>query len=413
MLASLLAILACFPVLTVSAGIFDWPNLPSSNTSEISLNITSSPYSFSAEELEQRLNVPEGSLNGITITQLPNMSQGNLQINGEPVDLYEEISREDIANLTFLPTEASSSVSLSILPKVKDAVQTVVALRVQTSSVPIEVASGEYETLSEIPVYGYLSAYHPDGDFLRTILVEKPQKGTVAFDGQAFCYEPFPGSKGADQFAVTLVDDRGNRSEETVQTVLIEPKDPQYEYWDLHGSPAYYSAVKLLQNGIFSGEIIGSRRYFSPKQTLTRGEFLMLLISACGWESELSTVSPNTGLLNDSEIPSYLKPYVALGIQKGVILEKSFASDEIPTRAEAVVLADRACQLSKVERANPPWEDLSEIPQWALQSYMNLSGYGFLSFPDNYAHPNDGLTRENTADLLWQCRKYITKSNIK
>ena len=412
-LVSLFMILTCFPVLTVSAGIFDWPNLPSGNTSEISLNITSLPYSFSTEDLEQRLNVPAGSLKGITITQLPETSQGKLQLNGEPVNLYEEIGRNDIENLTFTSAKVSSSVSLSILPEVKDAVQTVVALRVQTSSMPIEVASGEYETLSEVPVYGYLSAYHPNGDFLRTILVEKPQKGTVSFDGQTFCYEPFPQSEGVDRFAVALVDDQGNRSAETVQTISIEQKNPQYDYWDLNGSPAYYSAVKLLEDGIFSGETIGSRRYFGPKQSLTRVEFLMLLISACGWEAEIPAASPNTGLLNDSEIPAYLKPYVTLGIQKGIIVEKTFRANEIPTRAESVVLTDRACGLSTVERINLPWSDLNEIPQWALQSYMNLSGYGFLSFPNNCAHPNDGLTRENTADLLWQCRKYNTSRSIK
>ena len=64
-----------------------------------------------------------------------------------------------------------------------------------------------------------------------------------------------------------------------------------------------------------------------------------------------------------------------------------------PLEQEAVVLADRACRLSKVERANLSWADLSEIPQWSLQSYMNLSAYGLLSFPDNYARPNDALTR--------------------
>lgn len=412
--ACLLLTLICFPVLTVSAGIFDWPNVSPGNGSEISFNIAISPYPFSADELERRLNVPSGSLKGITITRLPEESEGSLRLDGEPVGLYEEISRDSFEYLTFTPAKSATTASLSILPQVKDAVQTVVSLRVQTAaSLPIEAAFGEYETLSEVPLYGYLSAYNPNGDFLRTILVEKPGKGTVSFDGQTFCYEPFPGSKGTDQFTVALADELGNRSAEVVQTISIEPKDSRYDYWDLNGSPAYYSAVKLLQNGIFTGETIGSRRYFRPLQTMTRGEFLMLLISACGWENELPTASPNTGLANDSEIPSYLRPYVTLGIRKGVILEKNFAPDEVPTCAEAMVLADRACGLSKVERTSPTWPDLSEIPQWALQSYMNLSAYGFLSFPDNYAHPNDGLTRENTADLLWQCRKHITKSNIK
>ena len=400
--------------MTVSAGIFDWPNLCPVNVSEISLNVTASPYSFSAEELERRLNVPVGSLKGITITRLPGASEGSLRLNGEPIGLYEEISREALERLTFVPEKAVSAVSISILPKVKDSVQTVVSLRVQAAvSLPIEAASGEYETLSEVPLYGYLSAYNPNGDFLRTILVQRPEKGTVSFDGQSFCYEPFPGSEGTDRFTVALADEAGNRSTEAVQTISIEPKDNQYDYWDLNGSFAYYSAIKLLQNDIFTGETIGSRRYFRPQQAVTRGDFLMLLISACGWENELPTASPNTGLANDSQIPSYMRPYISLGIQKGVILEAAFAPNEIPTRAEAVVMADRACRLSGVERANLSWGDISEIPQWSLQSYMNLSAYGLLSFPDNYAHPNDALTRENTADLLWQCRKIITKSNIK
>lgn len=348
------------------------------------------------------------------MTRLPAESEGSLCLNGEPVRLYQEISRDVFENLTFTPAKAAQTASLSILPEVKDAVQTVVSLRVQpTSSLPVEASAGEYETLSEVPLYGYLSAYNPNGDFLRTILVEKPEKGTVSFNGQTFCYEPFPGSKGADHFTVALADEQGNRSGEVVQTIAIEPKDSRYDYWDLNGSPAYYSAVKLLQNGIFAGESIGSRRFYRPQQPVTRGEFLMLLISACGWEEELQATSPNTGLQNDGEIPSYLKPYITLGIQKGVIVEEKFYPEQIPTCAEAVVLTDRACQIPQVKRGNPSWEDLSEIPKWALQSYLNLSAYEFLSYPDNRANPNDGLSRENTADLLWQCRKYKTKSNIK
>lgn len=412
--ACLVFIIFCFPVLTVSAGIFDWPNISPTNTSEISLNITNSPYPFSADELEKRLNIPTGSLKGITVTKLPNESEGSLMLNGESVSAYQQISRDALQYLTFVPAKEAAGASLSILPQVKDAVQTVISLRVQSDDVtPIAVLSKEYETFSEVPIYGYLSVSNESERYLRTVLIEKPQKGTVSFDGQTFCYEPFPGSEGNDHFTVVLTDDTGNRSEEAVQTISIEPKDLMYDYWDLNDSPAYYSAVKLLQNDIFAGEVIGSRRYFHPEQTVTRGEFLMLLVSACGWEDELSATSPNTGLLNDGEIPTYLKPYLALCIRKGVIVEDRFDSDEIPTCAEAVVLTDRACKLSNVERANPGWSDLGEIPQWALQSYMNLHAYDFLSFPDNKTHPNDGLTRENTAELLWQCRKYITKSNFK
>lgn len=415
MTACLIVICVCFPVLTVSASVFDWPHISPGDRFEISLNIAASPCPFSTDEMERQLNISAGSLKGITVTRLPAESEGSLYLNGKPVSLYQEIDRESLEKLIFIPADGVVTASLAILPEVQNAVQTQVSLNVQDNKTlfPIEACSGKYETFSEVPLYGYLSASHPNGDFLRVILVEKPEKGTVSFQGQAFCYEPFPDSQGMDRFTIVLADENGNRSSQVTQMIDIEPKDKHYDYWDLNGSPAYYSAVKLLQNGVFTGETIGSRRYFKPQQTVTRGEFLMLLISACGWEKELPSVSHNTGLQNDDNIPSYLKPYVSLGVQKGIILEKEFHAQQVPSHAESVVLVDRTCRQQNTARSSPHWKDANEIPEWALQSYQNLSAYGFLSYSDNRAHPNDELTRENIADLLWQCRKYNTISNIK
>ena len=44
-----------------------------------------------------------------------------------------------------------------------------------------------------------------------------------------------------------------------------------------------------------------------------------------------------------------------------------------------------------------------------VQDYLNLLGYRMLDLYDGCAHPNDPLTRDHAADLLWQSVKYRQK----
>ena len=133
-----------------------------------------------------------------------------------------------------------------------------------------------------------------------------------------------------------------------------------------------------------------------------------MLLGVTGREKNLPACV-NTGLANDGEIAPYLKPYVKKAVEEGIITESSFAADEVITRAEAVVLTNRAAAIKKVSGYNLNYDDTGDIPEWALQSYIDLCAYRMIDLPDNLARPNAALTRDFSADLLWQLKKYHDK----
>ena len=69
-------------------------------------------------------------------------------------------------------------------------------------------------------------------------------------------------------------------------------------------------------------------------------------------------------------------------------------------------MTERTAKIPDVDTYNLQLPDIGEIPNWAMQSYMDLSAYKMLDLYDGAAHPAKGLTRSYAADLLWQLWKY-------
>ena len=154
-----------------------------------------------------------------------------------------------------------------------------------------------------------------------------------------------------------------------------------------------------------TGEKSGDAYFFYPSEQVTRGKFVIKLIAALGMENRLSSCV-NCGLQNDSEIPQYMKTYVKLVKDTKIITEKVFYPNQVLTRAEAVVLIDRALNIPDVKNAALSYSDKASIPKWAIQSYMNLSAYKMLDFYDGLMKPSVALQNDHMADLLWQVWKY-------
>lgn len=399
-----LAVLCC-PPLTASAGVFDWPrNVESASARQITLSGTAGgTIAFSPAELERQLGMESGSLRALTVIDYRG---GSLTAQGEPVERGTSFSREELGTLAYLANESPAIITL--LPNGGEIRPVNLSIRTADAGLVRPTASDQQlEAISGITSYGQFAVYGPNGERPAIRLVVPPEKGTLTISGTGFSYTPYPSEQGTDQFCY-LAAGVGGVSDQATVSVEISAYDEQYDYWDLNGSYAYYSAVQLLENGIFCGEQIGSRRYFEPQRQMTRAEWMMALTAACGMGENLSSVSVYTGLENDGELPLWLKPYLTAAKENGCLIERSFFPDEIPTMAEAVTWTDRFCALETVTRCNPCWEDISEIPDWALQSYMNLEGYGMLSAHFNRVEPTALLTRERAADLLWQAAKYCS-----
>lgn len=260
-------------------------------------------------------------------------------------------------------------------------------------------------TAQNIQVSGMLRMYDKENDTAQIEIITFPEKGEIVFDGFSFTYTPFLNHIGEDQVTVVAVDQAGNRSNVSTLSIMIEKSADTFYYHDMRTNPSHYSAIKLHENGLIQGQQIGEIRLFHPKQNVTRAEFLIHLLSALQLQ-ELVEPTVNTGLQNDGSISMWLKPYITLGKAHGIIKEDQFEPDQMITNAEAVVYVDRAANIKAVRGYDLGLSDTQKIPEWAVQSYLNLGAYRMLDLYDGEARAMEALTRDTAADLIWQLFKY-------
>ncbi len=113
-------------------------------------------------------------------------------------------------------------------------------------------------------------------------LLTAPSKGNLTCFGSGFVYEPHDGKSGRDSFTYQVRDAQGNRSEEATVSIRIDKDVDDVSYCDMGDSLNSYAALCLAKEGILRGERVGGSDYFHPKETLSQGEFLLLLMDAAG-----------------------------------------------------------------------------------------------------------------------------------
>ena len=255
----------------------------------------------------------------------------------------------------------------------------------------------ELNTYRNVSVGGRLSAVDPEGDTVTFEITTEPSKGTIELtkDGR-FVYTPDKDRRGRDYFGFKAVDSDGNASQEATVIIRISKQKTQTTYSDMAGDGAAYAATLLAEEGIFTGEKLGSHWVFYPDRGMTRGEFLSMCLELCG--TQLLSGVASTGFTDDGEIPLWQKPYVSTALMDGVISGYSgeaggavFEPNEPISRAEAVVMLDSALDLTDAEAASA-----GGAPEWAAQAVANTSACGILSG----ARYSDELTRAEAAEML-------------
>lgn len=256
----------------------------------------------------------------------------------------------------------------------------------------------EYTTYRDVAISGKAAAIDPEGDAVTFAVSKDPKKGTVKMESDGnFVYTPENGKKGKDTFNYVAIDSNGNISADATVTILIAKLTAEVNYSDMEGNDAHYAALCLAENGIFVGSKVGDEYYFSPETPVTRGEFLVMCLNTCDID-KLSDIT-KTGFSDDSEMASWLKPYVAAGLMNGIIKGYSsedgvvFSSDNEITLAEAMVTLDNAISLSDVYSG--PVNDV--CPTWAQQSCANLQSCNIISENSVY---DAVLTRAEAAKML-------------
>lgn len=362
-----------------------------------------SVYCYSAEDFS-----PEGQLQGICITGLPDPDSGTVMLGQRVIRTGDILTAGQLDQMTFAPlrTETDTQATVTYLPIYEDRVEddAVLTLSIRGKKDHAPVAEDlALETYKNLPNRGSLKVHDPEGQPMTYNVVRQPKRGEVAVDTDGtFTYTPRKNKVGVDSFTYTAVDPAGNVSREATVTIqILKPADAA-QYTDTVGQSCRFAAEWMRNTGLFVGEKVGDQICFRPEQTVSRGEFLAMLVETLDiptQEAALSAVPADT--------PGWLKPYLAAAIRSGLVADLpatdtgSFEADRPVTGAEVAVMLQNALALTVsqqvLEEAEASAaEAKTEVPAWASLPLTAMADNGIVLTADAT------LTRGQVAELLYQ-----------
>jgi len=131
-----------------------------------------------------------------------------------------------------------------------------------------------------------------------------------------------------------------------VTVTILKPADAK-QYQDTVGQDCRFAAEWMRHTGIFVGENLAETACFSPEKTVTRGEFVTMLVKTL--EIPVDEGLVYTGYTD--EIPTWLQPYLAAAVRSGLTagLENPEVFDPyaVITTAEAAVMISNGLELAQ------------------------------------------------------------------
>ena len=268
----------------------------------------------------------------------------------------------------------------------------------------------EIATYRDIPYETQFQAVGEEGETLTFAVADQPRKGTVVVEGDRFTYAPDEGVTGSDSFTYTATDTAGRVSAPATVKVEIQKPRSGVTYADTAGSAAAAAAQDLAEAGVFTGVKIGDQYYFEPDKTVSRGEFLAMVLETTGREVTDVTM---TGFCDDAAIPTWAKAYAAAGVADGIVQGVStaegaaFQGEDPITFNEAATVLNRALDVADVE-LEVWYADREAVPSWAAQAVGNMEAVSVLSAG---SFGSDGLdsavTRADAAQMLSAARTLL------
>lgn len=343
-------------------------------------------YCFTAGDFSET----EEPLRGICITGLPESDTGTVMLGSRVLRPGDILTAQQVENMTFQPlrTQEDKVAEVVYLPifenRVEQAAVMTLSIRGKEDKAPVAQDSA-LETYKNLSNDGTLLASDPEEQPLTYTLVRQPRRGTVELrqDG-SFTYTPKKNKVGVDSFTFTATDPAGNVSREATVTVQILKPAQGQQYRDTQGEDCRFSAEWLRSTGLFAGEQVGGDACFFPAKTVTRGEFVSMLVNLLEIPVE------------EADAPDWVQPYLDAAIRSGLVSgwqQESFQMTEPITGAEAAVALQNALDLSiGYEELEYP----QDVPTWAATSLAVMAANGL------ELEPYEPLTRGQAAQILYQ-----------
>lgn len=343
-------------------------------------------YCFSTADFAEG----EEAISGICITGLPASDAGTVMLGSRVLRSGDILTADQVAQMTFAPlqTREDKVAQVTYLPIFEDRVEAAavmtLSIRGKENKAPVAQDSA-LETYKNLSNEGKLLASDPEEQPLTYSLLRQPRRGTVELreDG-SFTYTPKKNKVGVDSFTFTAADPAGNVSREATVTVqILKPVDAML-YRDTAGADCRFSAQWLRNTGLFSGEQVGGEAFFFPDKTVTRGEFLSMLVNLLEIPVE------------EVDAPDWVQPYLDAAIRSGLVTgwqQESFNMTEAITGAETAVALQNALDLPVGHEEIAYGE---EVPTWAATSLAVMAENGVELTAE------EPLTRAQAAKILYQ-----------
>ena len=353
-------------------------------------------YCFASEDFAPG----EAQLTGICITKLPESAKGTVMLGSRILRPGDVLTAQQVGQMTFVANyvQRDDTATIGYLPvfangMAGEATMTL-SIRGRENQAPI-AEDCAFETYKNLEVTGQLKVRDPEGQEMTFTLTRPPKRGDIIIqqDG-SFTYTPKKNKVGIDSFTFTATDPAGKTSREATVTVSIQKPTDAKQYSDTVGKDCRFAAEWMKNTGIFVGESLGGSPCFSPDRTVSPGEFVTMLVRTLNLPTD-----PDLTETGYTDVPDWLKPYLAAairsGLTTGLTTADGFGPDLPVTAEEAAAMLCSALQLEPQEQtvlSSPEGEAFTPV-EVALQNGFDLI-------------PGQTLTRSDCASLLYQTSQY-------
>lgn len=343
----------------------------------------------------------EQGVRGIFVTAVPEEELAAVMLGSRVIRPGDVLCSEDLPRLRLQPVGSRTGEAVLCYYPIYGTVLG------EADRVRIRVCSGknrspkaedsQLETYKNVANEGKLRGSDPENAPLRFALAEAPRQGTVTIreDG-SYLYTPEKNRVGSDSFTFTVTDEAGNVSvPATVKITILKPTEAR-SFADLEGSPDAFEAMWMQQQGLTQGQQIGQLYCFGGEETVSRAEFVLMVMALWDMEPEQEAVSCFADDNGD-----WLNPWLTAALRRGLIRGEAgdtgliFRAHDPITAAEAAVVLQNVLQLPVPAAAGD-----EAAPVWAASSLSALGDAG-LPLPE----AQSPLTRLQTAKLLYAASK--------
>ena len=356
---------------------------------------------------------------GIFLTAVPRETLATVRYGSRVLRAGDALPTEALDNLTLeAKCVTAQEVTIgycTLAGGVLSGVQELTLSILPKEDQPPTAEDGSLETYKNIANSATLSAADPEGKPLTYNLVKEPKRGSVELheDG-TFTYTPDKNKVGKDSFTYTVTDPGGNTSQEAkISIEILKPTDKD-AYADMDGDPDAFYAMWLKEAGLFTGATVGGNLCFEPEKTVSRGEFLVMVMKLVNAQADETGLT--SGFSDEAATPVWLQPYIVSALGSGMISGVSaengvvFRPEAALSQAEAAVMLQNVLQLPAPTAKTVFSEtDAAAVPAWAADATAALSAAG-ISLGDTAQA--DAITRREVAKLLYDVSNLITGETL-